>query len=639
MYTHFYHLATYPFNRAPEPDFCFSHAGYKRARECLDLALARGEGILLLTGQLGAGKTLLVGMFLKEIDTSEVLARRIVVSGDGPPTLLHAVAYTFGIDTEGVDKGAIRQRIQQFFMRQEQSGRRVLLIIDEAQNLSHAAMEELSLLANMQTQSRPMLQLFFIGQESLQDLMCTVAMEPFQRRVIANHRLEPLSLRDTRSYIAHRLLKAGWKGDPEFSGAAVLKIYQISKGLPRQINKICRRLLLLGFGKDNHTFDEQDVLEISAELHNEGSTPLETSQSPVYDTGNITNIPEIRDKRVSVTDLAIRVINKDASGESIAKSSWQAAQDSEEFIERQYTPPAICHEYVTLPDIKTDAAAAVKSESLHASNKSSHAAMHHSHNVAKVGQNDRLGWKKILAIAAVLLVLLTIFIASVPSFPGRDGIKNMLPFRDYIARWSQQPDPLQERPEVVVPDVVDVNNDLPVVDANNQHPKESEVPLSVVDTSVRATTVTEIIEQDNFIQSAKIENLLAQGRVALDEYRLTTPESDNAYEYLLAVLQLDPENEKARAGIQEIVDAYITLVVQTLNRNETERAERYLDRGLFVEPNNPELLTLKDTINSKNNSVPVTPETTGAQGQLTRENTRLQKKPAMFKRQSADRYR
>ena len=281
MYTHFYHLATYPFSIALDPDFSFSHAGYERAKECLELALARREGFVLLTGQLGAGKTLLVEMFLKGIVTSELVARRIVVSEYGPPTLLRTVAYAYGIDTEGLDKGAIQQRTQQFFMRQEQSGRPVLLIIDEAQNLSDAAVEELSMLAGLQTQSRPMLQIFFIGQESLQDLMCTVAMEPFQRRIIANHLLEPLSLKDTGSYIERRLLQAGWKGDPDFTDAAVLNIYQLSKGLPRQINKICRRLLLLGFEKDNHTFDEQDVLEISAELHNEGSTPLETSQSPV----------------------------------------------------------------------------------------------------------------------------------------------------------------------------------------------------------------------------------------------------------------------------------------------------------------------------------------------------------------------
>ena len=112
---------------------------------------------------------------------------------------------------------------------------------------SHAALEELRILADLQTQSRLMLQLFLVGQESLQDLMSSPDMEQFQQRVIANYQLAPLNLQDTRSYIEHRLLQAGWKGDPEFSGDAVLSIYQLSHGVPRHINKICNRLVVAWF--------------------------------------------------------------------------------------------------------------------------------------------------------------------------------------------------------------------------------------------------------------------------------------------------------------------------------------------------------------------------------------------------------
>ena len=225
MYKRFYQLAANPFRLAPEPDFCFSHSGYKRARESLEFALAQGEGFVMVTGRSGTGKTMLVETFLKGINPREVIARRIAVSNFGATDLLRAVAYAYGIDAAGMDKGIMRHRIQQFFMQQEQAGRRVLLIIDEAQTLNHAALEELRILADLQTRSRLMLQLFLVGQESLQELMCTPDMEQFQQRVIANYRLVPLNLQDTRSYIEYRLQQAGWKGDPEFSSAAVLSIF------------------------------------------------------------------------------------------------------------------------------------------------------------------------------------------------------------------------------------------------------------------------------------------------------------------------------------------------------------------------------------------------------------------------------
>ena len=639
MYKRFYQLAANPFRLAPEPDFCFSHSGYKRAREYLEYALAQGEGFVMVTGRSGTGKTMLVETFLKGINPREVIARRIAVSNFGATDLLRAVAYTYGIDAAGMDKGIMRHRIQQFFMQQEQAGRRVLLIIDEAQTLSHAALEELRILADLQTRSRLMLQLFLVGQESLQELMCTPDMEQFQQRVIANYQLVPLDLQDTRSYIEHRLQQAGWKGDPEFSSAAVLSIYQLSTGIPRHINKICNRLLLLGFGKDTHVFDEQDVQEISAEMREERLTPLEINQASHYDAENVTNISEIRDGQVAVTGLAIRMDKQDVCPAAISEGSLLAAQNMEAFFRRHHTPSVADDEQITPPGVDVTEPVAVAHELLEAANAPL-GAMPHSDDVEEEHQTDRASWKKPAAITAMLLVLLTALIASVPSIPGRDGVRDMLSLTDHLPRWRQQVAALQQRLGLV-----DVDGERQsqakgaAVGVINRQQEKAKVSRLVAEIPVRETAVAGIVEQADIIQADKIEKLLAQGRLALDDYRLVTPEGDNAYEYLRAVLQMEPVNETARAGIQKIVDIYITLAAKAVDSNEMARAERYLDRGLDIQADNPELLALKDTVDGKMEPATVKQERAREGRQLTRENTTVQKQPSLMKRRAADRRR
>jgi hypothetical protein len=139
-----------------------------------------------------------------------------------------------------------------------------------------------------------------------------------------------------------------------------------------------------------------------------------------------------------------------------------------------------------------------------------------------------------------------------------------------------------------------------------------------------------------------VETLLVLGRQALNEYRLVTPEGDNAYEYLAAALQLDADNEEARAAIQEIVGIYITLAQQAIDANERARAARYLERGLGIQPDNPELVALKASLDDSTvvaPSEPVPEEQTSVTRQLTRESMPLQKRPPMMKRLTADRQR
>ena len=180
-----------------------------------------------------------------------------------------------------------------------------------------------------------------------------------------------------------------------------MSIYQLSAGIPRHINKICNRLLLLGFGKDNHAFDEQDVQEISAEMREERLTPLEINQVSHYDAENVTNLSEIRDGQAVVTGLAIRMDKQEACPAAISEGSLLAAQNMEAFFSRHHTPPVADDEQMMPPDIDVTEPVAVAPGLLEAANTPL-GAMPQSEDVEKEHQTDRSSWKKPLAVWAKL---------------------------------------------------------------------------------------------------------------------------------------------------------------------------------------------------------------------------------------------
>lgn len=605
MYERFYQLTSNPFRLEPDPNFCFSHSSYKRAREYLEYALAQGEGFVMVTGRPGTGKTLLLETFLKEIGTSNVIARRIAVSNYSGDDLQRAMAQAYDIDTADLDKATLRHRIHQYFMKQGQAGRRVLLIIDEAQALQHTALEELRILTELQTESRATLQLFLVGQESLQDLMSSPDMEQFQQRVIANYQLAPLNLQDTRSYIEHRLLQAGWKGDPEIRGDAVLSIYQLSHGVPRHINKICNRLLLLGFGKGSHAVEEQDVQEISAEMHNERLTPPGTDQATLYGADNVASIAEIRDGLISIDDLEIRADKVDANAFVFPEDSRRVSRMEEPFIDRHNNDPAdwnVPHAIIEKP-----IAEPVTERNI-----------------------SRFRWSGTLVATAVILTITAISIAVLPSIPGKTTGKNRLSQADHKTRENQNT--TASGSPVSPDDIVAATTDpeafqMPVEDTDEEDaaPDRQEDVVQVAVSGVADTTVsgeeiaasadtatisladnteeTQLLQNELQVvvtetpeRAETIEQLLSKGQQSLDDFRLLTPEEDNAYGYYRAVLLLDPGNDDANEGIQEIIDRYITLVKSAAEQHEYARAKRYVTRGLSIQPENRELLALQDSI-------------------------------------------
>ena len=266
MYEVFYKLSADPFRMSPDYRFAYPHQSYQKARDYLEYGLLKGEGLVIVTGIPGTGKSTVINDLLAQYGDQDIVVTKIVTTQVEVDDLLRLMAYSFGIDAENRDKATLLRRIEEFLNLQYEAGRRVLLIIDEAQNLSGRALEELRLLTNIQQEDEFHLQMFLLGQPPLKELIRRPGMEQLRQRLIAACHFEPLDVEETQAYVEYRMAVADWTGDPEFSDSAFELIQHHSGGIPRRINLICGRLLLHGRVNEKHFLDEEDVLEVIEEL-------------------------------------------------------------------------------------------------------------------------------------------------------------------------------------------------------------------------------------------------------------------------------------------------------------------------------------------------------------------------------------
>ena len=284
MYEAFYKLSSKPFQLNPDPRFFFGSRTHKRAMSYLRYGLTQGEGIIVITGGVGTGKTTLVRSLFADLAKENIVAAQLVTTNLKPEDTVRMVAASFGLAHEGTSKAQVLKNLETFFLARAREGKRILLVVDEAQNLPVESLDELRMLANFQISGRALLQSFLLGQPQLRSTLQHDNLEQVRQRIIAAYHLDPLDQGETKSYIEHRLRLVDWRQDPQFTEAANAAIYDFTQGVPRRINTFCDRLLLFGYLEQLHNIDASQVKEVSQELRQE---------RPIHNTAEQAPVPEI----------------------------------------------------------------------------------------------------------------------------------------------------------------------------------------------------------------------------------------------------------------------------------------------------------------------------------------------------------
>ncbi len=290
MYTSFYKLSAKPFQLSPDPGFFYPSSGHKRAMAYLSYGLSLSEGFIVITGEVGAGKTMLVRNLFREFDNVNIVISQLVSTQLDADDTLRTVAAGFGLDQDGMSKASILNKLEKFLQHCKRQGKRVLLVVDEAQNLTPKAVEELRMLSNFQMDNQPLLQSFLLGQPEFRNTLQSAEMLQLRQRVIASYHLGPINELETHDYIEFRLSRAGWAGDPEFTADAFQRIFEFTGGIPRKINTLCDRLMVLGLLEEKHVFDHHMVEEVINDL---GQEVTHANSAPVPHAPSIPQDSEI----------------------------------------------------------------------------------------------------------------------------------------------------------------------------------------------------------------------------------------------------------------------------------------------------------------------------------------------------------
>lgn len=314
MYEEFYGLKERPFTLVPDPSYLFLGSQHKLARAYLEYGIKERMGFVVLTGEVGTGKTTLIKSLLREKEASQrvgVLYQTSVEAED----LLDLLLKEFEIRGHfGASRAARLGAFNQFLLNSYARRERVVLLVDEAQNLGPKALEELRLLSNLQTEKEPLLQVILVGQPGLRDRLKHPSLRQLAQRVAIHYHLRPLDEDETKEYIRFRLARAGGSGI--FTASALDKLYDYTQGVPRRINAWCDLALVAGFAEGRHEIDGEfidlvitaqggSLEDIGAELSEEALPPL-THEGTLERAGVITS--ESSDGlKGTVSDLSARL--------------------------------------------------------------------------------------------------------------------------------------------------------------------------------------------------------------------------------------------------------------------------------------------------------------------------------------------
>jgi general secretion pathway protein A len=259
-----------PFQLTPDPSFWFETATHRKAMAYLGYGLAQGEGFIVVTGDIGAGKTTLMGHLLDTMDRTPFHVVPIVSTAIDAADLLRIVASQLGVDTAGLEKAQLLLAIERGLHAVARSGKRTLLVVDEAQALPVGSLEELRMLSNFQAGGHALTQIVLLGQPEFRDrLNGTESLEQLRQRIIAIHHLDPMDDDEVADYLAHRLQLVGWQGRPDFAEDAFGAFYAASGGVPRRLNLLAARVLLHAAVTGEDLIDAGTVRAVEADMAND----------------------------------------------------------------------------------------------------------------------------------------------------------------------------------------------------------------------------------------------------------------------------------------------------------------------------------------------------------------------------------
>jgi len=308
MYEAFYGLSSKPFQINPDPGFYFASKQHRRAKAYLEYGVMRNEGFIVITGEIGAGKTTVVRGLLNKLDTDKVLAANLVTTQLDAEDTLRMVGSAFGVRVKDISKSDVLMALEAFLVNQTSQGKRCLLIVDEAQNLTPRAIEELRMLSNFQFGQQALLQTFLIGQPEFRTILQSQGMQQLRQRVTATCHIGPLDQIDTQGYIEHRLKCAGAAAQrPSFDAGAFEAIFKATAGIPRRINMVCDRMLLSGYLSNKDGFGVDEVNQVVSEITEETASPLSqpSPEIPGWSESFVQDISSANADEMSFTKLKL----------------------------------------------------------------------------------------------------------------------------------------------------------------------------------------------------------------------------------------------------------------------------------------------------------------------------------------------
>jgi len=265
MYHAHYGLLRSPFEMTPDPAFLWMSDAHAEGLATLVYGVKERKGFVLLTGEVGTGKTTLLHALLAQLDRS-TLAAFLFNPRLEPLDFFRVLFDELGIETPCTTKAEYLIALNRFLIARLEQDLPTLLIIDEAQNLSTEMLEEVRLLSNLETPSSKLLQIMLVGQPELAEMLARPELRQLRQRIVMRHRLRPFTREETATYVQERLRIAGFTGKELFEKRALQRLFEVTGGVPRLVNVVCDGALLLGYGRGLHTLGAAEILEVARDL-------------------------------------------------------------------------------------------------------------------------------------------------------------------------------------------------------------------------------------------------------------------------------------------------------------------------------------------------------------------------------------